>query len=208
MNSDDSKIAKVQTRFQELSTLASSLNTASDELTKVIGTLDEALKKLNVGLTVWVPSRVRGDETDHQFYDQDQIGYAKVSGTWGIVLRRIWGNEAFDDDHHEDGPWLFKDAPRELRLAAADKIPELIEALAKAASTTTREVQEKTKQVRELAAAIDQVASANTAASLQSTLAAASKNVATAAHLSYKLATTPPMSVGDMMKGKGKEGGK
>jgi uncharacterized phage infection (PIP) family protein YhgE len=166
MNSDDSKIAKVQTRFQELSTLASSLNTASDEFTKIVGTLDEALKNLNIGLTVWVNFRTRDIAESSETYDVDQIGYSKIQGTWGLALRNIWGNEAYES-HHEDGPWLFKDAPRELRLAAADKIPELIEALAKAASTTTKEVQEKTKQVRELAVAIDQVANAGTPLSLR-----------------------------------------
>ena len=181
MNSGDQKIAKVQTRFQELSTLASSLNTASDELTKVVGTLDEALKKLNIGLTVWVPFRFRGDGSDPEVYDQDEIGYAKVSGIWGVALRNIWGNESFGD-YHEAGPWLFKDAPRELRLAAADKIPELIEALATGASATTKEVEEKTKQVRELAEAIDEVANAGTPLSLrfaQDAKAALKKQVAT-----------------------------
>lgn len=180
MNSGNPKIAKVQTRFRELSNLATSLNAASDEFTKIVGTLDEALKKLNVGLTVWLSFRFRGDDNEPQIFDQDQIGYAKVSATWGIVLRRIWGDEE-RDIYHEDGPWLFKDAPRELRLAAADKIPELIEALAKAASTTTKEVLEKTQQVRELAAAIDEVSNAGATFSpqfVQDALAAASKQVA------------------------------
>jgi hypothetical protein len=202
MNSDDSKIARVRARFQELSTLASSLNTASDELTKVVGILDEALKKLNVGLTVWENFRFRGDESDPQFYDTDQIGYAKVSGTWGLALRRIWGNEAFDD-HHSDGPWLFKDAPRELRLAAADKIPEVIEALAKATSATTKEVQEKTERARELATAIDEVANAGTPLSLR----LAQEALAT---LRKQAGVSATSTIGDAMRGsgKGKEGGK
>src|SRR5215472_6474492 len=54
MASSDSKVEKIQTHFQVLSNAASQLNAASDELTRVIGVLDEALKKLNVGLTVWV----------------------------------------------------------------------------------------------------------------------------------------------------------
>jgi hypothetical protein len=148
MNSSDPK-----TNFQALPTVAASLNSASDEFTQVIGALDEPLKKLNIGLTVWVIFENRGDEQDPSRYDCDQIGYCKVDGKWGIALRHIWGHEAFEV-HNEDGPWLFKDAPREMRLRSADKIPELIKALSEEASRTTKKIQEKTKEVRELAGAI------------------------------------------------------
>jgi hypothetical protein len=56
MTSGDSKITKLQTDFQALSKIATELNVSSDGLTKTVGFLDEALKKLNVGLTVWVTS--------------------------------------------------------------------------------------------------------------------------------------------------------
>jgi hypothetical protein len=158
MTSVDPKITKALAHFENLSTVASTLNAASDELTKVVAALDEALKKLNIGLTVWMSFRYRGDPDSTGEYDTDQIGYAKVQSSWGLALRRIWGNESFDA-HNEDGPWHFSDAPREMRIAAVDRIPEFIEALSKEASDTTRRVQEKTKQVRELAVAIGQMAS-------------------------------------------------
>jgi hypothetical protein len=177
MTSGDPKIANALTNFETLSTVASSLNTASDELTKVVAVLDEALKKLNIGLTVWVPFRFREDPDSPECYDRDEIGYTKVQGTWGLALHRIWGDHV-RDDHYEDGPWPFKDAPRELRIECLDEIAGVIEELAKSAIVTTKKVQDKTKQVRELAAAIGQVANANTPASLrayQGALAAAGK---------------------------------
>jgi prefoldin subunit 5 len=157
MGSNDPKISQIQTNFQTLSTVASSLNVASDELTKGVRTLDEALKKLNVGLTVWVVFEDRSDEQYPDQYDCDQIGYCKVNGKWGISLRRIWGHE-FHGAGNEEGPWLFTDAPREMRLRSVDKIPVLIEALSKEASNTTKKIQEKTKEVSELAAAIESAA--------------------------------------------------
>lgn len=157
MSSTDSKVSKIQTNFQALSEVASSLNTASDELTKVVGKLDEALKKLNVGLTVWVKFADHGDPNNLSWYDCDQIGYCKVDGKWGISLRHIWGSEDWDD-RNEDGPWLFNDAPREMRLRSVDKIPELIESLSKKAAETTKKIQEKTKEVGELASAIEEAA--------------------------------------------------
>lgn len=157
MTSNDSKIEKIQAHFKALSSTASSLNTASDELARAVAVLDEALKKLNVGLTAWATFRTRDDD-DFGLYDKDQIGYCKLNGKWGIALRRIWGNVDFDD-HREDGPWLFNDAPRELRLNAVDGIPDLIEALGKEAFDTAKRVQEKTQQVRELAGVIENLAS-------------------------------------------------
>lgn len=156
MASSDSKVAKAQSQFQTLTKAASSLNVASDELTKGVALLDEALKKLNIGLSVWVNYSF-GNVEDPE-YDVEQIGYAKVQGKWGIVLRHIWGNEQWD--HHEQaGPWLFNDGPREMRIHAVDKIPDLIEELAKTASKTTERMREKTEMVCELAAAVGKIAS-------------------------------------------------
>jgi prefoldin subunit 5 len=158
MTSNDSKFEKVQADFQALSVVASSLNSASDELTKVVGILDGALQKLNIGLSVWVDYANRAEQPGE--IDEDQIGYCKVNGKWGIGLRRVWGNsneEFFDSE----GPWLFNDSPREMRLKSVDKIPELIEALSKAATEMTKKVQEKTQGVRELAGVIEQIASAD-----------------------------------------------
>jgi hypothetical protein len=160
MTSSDSKVTKIQTHFKALSEASPSLNAASDELTKTIGILDESLKKLNVGLTAWVTFRSRVDDEYHpERFDDDQIGYCKLNGTWGIALRRVWGDPSYDADGGE-GPWLFNDASREMRLSSVDKIPELIEALAKEALSTTKKIQEKTKQVLELAGAVKEIADA------------------------------------------------
>jgi len=150
------KVERLQTHFQALSTAATSLNTASDELTKAVGVLDEALKKLNVGLTAWVSFISWSCEAAE--YDNEQVGYAKVNGKWGIAIHRIWGDSALGEER-EEGPWLFNDAPREMRIRAVDKIPEMVEALSAEASKTTKRVLEKTKEVRELADAIGSIVS-------------------------------------------------
>ncbi len=160
MTSSDSKIEKIQTHFKALSSVAPTLNAASDELTKAVAVLDENLKKLNVGLTAWVTFRSRAvysPSLSDEEYDTDQIGYGKVDGKWGIALRHVWGNYALEEFGSE-GPWLFNDAPRELRLASVDKLPEMIEALSNEASETTKKVRETTRQVHDLAAAVAEVA--------------------------------------------------
>ncbi len=155
---NDSNITKIQAQFRSLSKIAPALNSASDELNKAVSLLDEALKKLNIGLTVWVTFRNRGeDESD---YDEDQIGYSKIDGKWGIALRRIWGDWT-RDIFHCDGPWLFDAGPRELRLLGVDKITDVIEALGNQASAMTKRVQDKTKEVRELANVVGSIAREN-----------------------------------------------
>jgi hypothetical protein len=153
----NSNITKLQTDFQNLSETASALNVASDYLSRGVAVLDEALKKLNVGLTVWVTFASRDvDENEPGLYDLDQIGYCKVNGSWGLAIRHIWGDESAQWEK-EEGPWAFNDVPRELRLRAVDKISEVITELNRAAIQTTKRVQEKTERVLELAEAITQV---------------------------------------------------
>jgi hypothetical protein len=154
----DVKIAKIQTSFQALSEIAPELNTASDELTIAVSYLDEALKKLNIGLAAWVAFQTRGYEDAPQAYDEDQIGYSKVNGVWGIALRHIWGDPGRDEYGH-DGPWLFNDASREMRLQSIDKIPDVIEKLAKDALSTKKKIEAKTTEVRTLADAIGPIVS-------------------------------------------------
>jgi hypothetical protein len=164
MTSSDSKVAKIQTHFLALTKTAAALNAASDELTKVVANLDEALKKLNVGLTVWV-TFVSWDTGTEFGYNNEQIGYCKVNGKWGIALQHVWGDES-EDYEKQDGPWLFNDGPREMRLRGVDKIADVIEKLAKAASDTTKQVEQKTEEVRELATAISALAGESKAKSL------------------------------------------
>lgn len=156
MTSNDSKIQDIHEHFMVLSAIASELNIASDELTKQIAVLDEALKKLNVGLTVWVKFSDHSNPAGED-YDLEQIGYTKLQGKWGISLRHIWGYWGDDDHAGEDGPWLFNDAPRDMRIRSVDKIPDVLRELSKEASNATKKIQEKTKEVHELAAAIGSV---------------------------------------------------
>jgi len=151
MASSDSKITKIQTSFRQLSVEAAALNSASDQFTRTIRALDEAIKKLNVGLTVWVTFNTWA--SDGPDYSMDQIGYAKVKGEWGIALRSV-DVDQIQDLQEETGLWLFSDAPRELRLDAIAKLPELIAALSDAAAKTTEKVTKKMMEAQELAAAL------------------------------------------------------
>jgi hypothetical protein len=151
MASNDSKVENIQTQFKTLAAAASSLNTASNEFAKSVAILDESLKPLNIGLSVWVPFAFA--EVDPPDYDQDEVGYSKVNGTWGLAIRSIRGREG-EDFEHVTGPWLFNEAAREMRIHSVEKIPDVIKALTEKASDTTKRIQQKTREVRALAEAI------------------------------------------------------
>jgi prefoldin subunit 5 len=189
MSPSDSNASKIQTHFQALTKTASALNTASDELTKGITILDEALKKLNVGLTVWV-TFISWVTDAPQEYDEEQIGYCKINGKWGIGLRRIWGDH-IADKYTEDGPWAFHEGPREMRLRGVDKIPEVIEKLGEDASKMTTQVKEKTKQVRELAAAIEDLTKIPQKNALRERLASFDKDLIAKGFLGDSLVPEP-----------------
>jgi hypothetical protein len=154
-DSSDSKDAKVQDELRSLSILAPALNTASDLFTRAINCLDESLKRLNVGLSAWVAFRKMADYLPPA-YNQYEIGYCKIDGRWGLAIRHSWGNDA-EDRHNIDGPWFFNDSPRDLRLASADKLPQLISALNEATIKATQRIQKKTNQVLELTRILNEV---------------------------------------------------
>lgn len=157
MSLADKKFLSVLQNFGTLTTSATELNKASAELASAVSQLDESLKRLNLGITGWVVIRSRGAEPPD--YDDYELGYAKVDSKWGLAIRRIYG-----DDEHEDveGPWCFSEAKRDLRIASVDKIPELLEKLAKKTTETAEQLTEKTSEVRKYGSAIEAVAAEKT----------------------------------------------
>ncbi len=140
---------RVQSSYLQLSSVASELNSVSDELGKSITEIDAALKALNLGVAVWVP--INGGE-DGPFYWSEDIGYAKIGPRWGLGLRTISGNYAEEEERGES--WLFNEGPRILRLAAIEKLPNLLAALSREASENAKNIRTRLAEVKEIAAAV------------------------------------------------------
>lgn len=140
--------------YKKLQACAASLNEASDELGRAIAECDAALKRLNLGIAAWVNVFEEEDRNTGDYWDRG-LGYAKVGGKWGIVLRSRWGNFGNDNIHNEE--WPFNEAPRTLRAEAVEKLPELLLALAKSADDTTADIEAKTLKAREFSAAISTI---------------------------------------------------
>lgn len=150
----DSRSAKLKTSFQNLSSAAQMLNSASGAFSDAIVVLDEALNQLNPGVTCWITfDRWALDEDRPWDTYEERLGYTKLSGRWGLSLRTATVNSQTGEEEFHDS-WLFNDGPRELRIKAIGRVPDLIEALAKQAAQTAKKVIERAELAKELANSI------------------------------------------------------
>ena len=146
---------RVSLAFERLTASAAELNAASDELAKPIRSIDASLQKLNLGVTAWVSVAGSVDQDREYFWDRS-IGYQKVAGSWGVAICAESGSLG---DEPVAEVWRFNDAPRLYRLESIEKLPELIEKLADAATDTTAKLRSKLALTRQVATTIKQVAS-------------------------------------------------
>lgn len=145
---------RVSTSFKQLSVAANYLNNTSDALGKAIGSIEEKLRRLNIGLEVWVPvDQECSEETDEIVVHH--LGYAGPPAVayWAISIRTLW----IDRDDEKERIVTFNSASRELRLRTIDKIPELIEALTKEVSDKVAEIKPIVDRAEEFAEVLDAV---------------------------------------------------
>lgn len=150
----DSLIQRVQDSYRQLSVAATTLNNASDRLGTSVAALDSAIKKLNLGISAWVHFQEWHSEDGFHYADED-IGYAKIGGKWGLSIRSVEGNEAEGPTKSE--VWTFNEAPRALRVRAVPKIPDLLEKLVKEATNITKTVDQRVGEIDLLTDAISSI---------------------------------------------------
>ena len=148
---------RVSAAFEKLAASAAELNAASDEIAGPVSAIEAALKKLNLGMSAWTPFRSILLESDdnYEYHETCCVGYAKISQKWGIA---ICHTNNVDGEAVDEKEWQFNDAPRELRLEALEKLPELLEKLAETADTTATEIRQRIALTQEVAEAIGQIA--------------------------------------------------
>lgn len=143
----------VAKNFAALSTSAVALNKASAELASAVAHLNEKMRRLNLGLDAWV--LVRDRKAPEPFYDVYELGWVKLEGRWALAIRRRSGDENEQDEEKIEGPWLFNDAKRSLRIESVSKIPDLLEALVKKSAKLTADLTASTNQVVTFGSAIN-----------------------------------------------------
>jgi hypothetical protein len=152
---DDARSLRITSSFKNLSSRAIEINAATKQLSATIATLDEALRRLNLGISSWVQFG-GGESEDGNSEDAYELGYAKINGKWGIAIRyRSWST--MDPDRGMTNEWLFADASRELRIWAIDSIPDLVEKLNKDAEAITAKLKRKIDEAESLANVLNSI---------------------------------------------------
>jgi hypothetical protein len=149
------KVDRVKKLIEKFPAAASTLNDATDQLSKSVGKLDAVLKRFSLGVPTWV-SFNRQSDADAELYYEEQVGYAKIGGKWGVAIKTVEYNSARRDSDREQ--WLFNDAPRLLRVNAVEKVPELLEAILGSAADMSKRITEKAEEVDVLTAAMNAAA--------------------------------------------------
>lgn len=134
---DPSASERIAAALELLKPVAKDVSQAAAELSKPIVAIESVLKGMNIAFEAWVTYRSVGDR--RPYYTEWDLGYSRVEGRWGICLREVEG----DDQDPEGGrvqSWHFNESPLYMRQRAVDKLPDLIEALAKTGATVAHKL--------------------------------------------------------------------
>jgi hypothetical protein len=123
-----------------LAELAPQLNHATDRYMEELKAIEAELAQLNIGIPVELDAALNGI-TKHEELDENNdliryrlvsnLAYERLGSTWGFSIRDYKGTPKAEDPRDYDWAWtdttpLLK-ASRDMRLAAAEHIPALLE---------------------------------------------------------------------------------
>ena len=126
-------------KIAELSPLAKQVNQKTDEINRVISTLNDKLAKLNLGIEVWLdhPRNALAvsdweDEATHRERTFWFFGYDRLGDKWQLAVKEVTEELTIEDGEEnveEVNPKFFPllSASRTLRLAALEQIPRLLD---------------------------------------------------------------------------------
>ena len=134
---------KARPHLESLSRLAPQLNKATDLYVDELKEIEKELNKLNLGtaveLSAWIETGNSKTEYDDDgeavgvFYDAWTLGYGKDDrGEWHLLIRKYKvpsvpsGTYPNPQDILEEDTTPLLQASRDLRIAAAEKIPDLL----------------------------------------------------------------------------------
>lgn len=130
--------------FSRLQDLSNSLNTKSDELNGSFKLFESKLASFRLGVTAWVEPPLEKWTYEHGVEETTKLGYSKATGSWCLTLRR---DHTYEEDY---GYTALSQAPRDLRIKAAEQLPKLLKEIEKVATEAVKEVDEAGKFMRDL----------------------------------------------------------
>jgi hypothetical protein len=146
--------------MKELISLSQDLNKASDALSQQIARAESALNEVKLGVWAWVKIRsTYRPESDLSINrkpaaltEVEYLGYGKHRGKWCLLYSTEY-EEYPDEDFRSVVP--LREAPRQERIDAVEKLPELIRQLEKNAKELANEANAKASQVADFVSALE-----------------------------------------------------
>jgi hypothetical protein len=139
--------------LSDLSETAAVLNRESDTINSIIERFENALRKLNIGLEVWLSSKtlesnsrvVSGPDEQRIELVEAQLGFAKLRGEWCLGIRQVEYQvvEAMEVQSYQ----LLRDASREMRIASLRLFPDLLKAIKEQAEEALKTINDAKKFV-------------------------------------------------------------
>ncbi len=147
--------------LQELSSTAKNVNDLTDQLTKEVSGIEAVVNRLNLGVETNVRVESWSDE-EGVHSGLWRLAYGKHAGKWCFSIEYL-------TEDHDEGPmadtyesWFFKDAPRDARIKAVGKIPELLAVLVQESRKLAEEIAGKVTYAQELAETLSQASAGAT----------------------------------------------
>ncbi len=136
--------------LQVLAKTSQILNRLTDDLTKQVDQVESVINALNLGLSGYVYVEESSDENG-MWTHFIRLWYEKTEGKWGLSIDEFDEYAQDPDQYRNRKSWVFRDAPRTLRLKAVEKIPALIKALIKGAQEMTEKTASTVTRAQEIA---------------------------------------------------------
>jgi len=127
----------------ELTKNAAEFNRATDSINSLIERFEETLRNLQLGLETWVVNPPLSSE-EREVEDDDgtqvdgsvdaELGFTKRAGEWGLAVRTaVYRRVYLEDTDWEllrvESEFPLRDGSRELRIAALEQFPHLLQEL-------------------------------------------------------------------------------
>jgi hypothetical protein len=156
---------KMMAKISDLAPLAKKVNQKTDRINRTITALNEKLGKLNLGIEVWLDNdsdfdkpleaEPWSDEGSMRTRSLSYLGYCRLGDKWQLAVKEVdeehtvfEGEDCYEEVNPSYIPLL--QASRNIRLAALEKIPRLLDRLKDAGESVLETVEAAEKLAEEL----------------------------------------------------------
>lgn len=152
--------AAIKSQLERLKSASSTLNESSDLLTKHVARLESIFNSFNLGVEARV--QIESWSEEDGYGETWQLAYCKTrTRKWGFMIELTC--EQFNSiEAGSFESWPFKDAPRDARLKAVEKIPSLLAALVEKADEVAGEISAKSSYAQSLISSLSALAAEET----------------------------------------------